>query len=569
MRFAGLLLALFWLVAAPLGAAAPLVAREQIDDFDVVIEVSQDGDIVVTETLVVTVAGIEIQRGIFRDLPRYYENGSARLPFQYDIISVRRDGREEPFETSEEGNAFRVRVGDPGFFLEHGPHTFEIKYEVKNQVRYFERYDEIYWNVTGNYWAFPINHARATIVLPPGARITAAQGYTGAFGEKGEDYRYAADGGRHVFESTRPLDVREGLTVALGFEKGLIDPPSSADRGMLWWQRNGALAILLASLGGLGWFLWRGFNKVGRDPVKGPVFPRYEAPRGYSPAAVHHIYYRSVTGHRALIATLMHLASKGRMRIDASDKKATVLSRTPQSAPAAGLADEDVALEQAIFGGASTKVLGGAYDAGFTAAHASFVARLGAKYGAPFFRWNVGYTLGALALSLLAFGIALTQAPDWTFLHTVAVVALAALNLGFMYLMPAPTVLGQQVRTEIEGFKLYMETAEKLQLNASKIDGPPMMSVERYERFLPYAVALGVEKPWTSYFEKTMPAEAAAYRPAWSSTSFNSAAALNSAMIASMSSGVTTALPQSSSSSGSGGGGSSGGGGGGGGGGGW
>jgi uncharacterized membrane protein len=142
------------------------------------------------------------------------------------------------------------------------------------------------------------------------------------------------------------------------------------------------------------------------------------------------------------------------------------------------------------------------------------------------------------------------------------------------YFLPAATPGGQKVRTEIEGFRLYLKTAEQLQLNAVKVgsDAPPPMTVERYERFLPYAVALGVEKPWTEHFEKLMPMEAAEYRPVWTSGNYGggrSLAALNSALVAGIASGVTSSLPQSSSSSGSGGGGSSGGGGGGGGGGGW
>jgi uncharacterized membrane protein YgcG len=158
--------------------------------------------------------------------------------------------------------------------------------------------------------------------------------------------------------------------------------------------------------------------------------------------------------------------------------------------------------------------------------------------------------------------------------HTLAIVALAALNIVFMYLMPAPTAKGQEVRTEIEGLRLYMETAEKLQLNAATpgSQAPPMMTKERYERFLPYAVALGVEAPWTKYFERVLPQEAENYNPAWSSGHFSGSRALGAvsgALIANMNSGVVSAMPQGSGSSGSGGGGSSGGGGGGGGGGGW
>jgi uncharacterized membrane protein len=98
------------------------------------------------------------------------------------------------------------------------------------------------------------------------------------------------------------------------------------------------------------------------------------------------------------------------------------------------------------------------------------------------------------------------------------------------------------------------------------------MTTQRYEAFLPYAVALGVEAPWTKHFERLLPAEAAAYQPAWGSAGWASSqsfAGLSHALVSNIDSGVSSAMPQSSSSSGSGGGGSSGGGGGGGGGSGW
>lgn len=566
MMLRALLAALF-----ALAFASPALAREQINLFDVLVEVERDGDIVVTETINVTAEGDQIRRGIFRDLPRYYERDGDRLRYDYDILSVERDGRRERYETDVDGNAFRVRIGDEDTLLAHGAHEYVIRYRVKNQVRYFDDYDETYWNATGNYWPFPILRARAVIVLPPGARITATHAYTGALGQSGGDYAYSQSGDRHVFETTRPLAAQEGLTVAVGFGKGLIDPPSGADLGALWWQRNGALAILLVSLGGLFWFLYRSFDRVGRDPVKGPVFPRYEPPAGYSPAAAHHIYYRAVSGHRALIATLMNLAVKGRITIDASEKKNTALMRTPQQ-DAADLPPEDLALERGIFGAGSFKSLGEKYDTGFTQAYAAFTQALSRKYGSAYFRWNLAYTLAALALTIAAIAFAAKQAPQWTHWHTLGVLALAVLNAVFLYLMPSPTPKGQAIRTEIEGFRLYMETAEKLQLNAVEVGGgaPPPMTTERYERFLPYAVALGVEEPWTRHFERLIPEEAARYRPAWTNMgASHSFGALAGAMVANMSSGVSSALPQSSGSSGSGGGGSSGGGGGGGGGGGW
>jgi uncharacterized membrane protein YgcG len=552
--------------------SAPAFAIEQINRFDVLIEVERDGDIVVTETLDVTAEGVEIRRGIFRDLPRYYENG-ARYVYDYDVLSVTRDGQDEPYDTGTEGNAFRIRMGDEDVFLQNGPHRYELRYRVANQIRYFDDHDEIYWNATGNYWSFPIENARATIVLPPGAAIIGADGYTGAFGQSGDDYAYRREGERHVFETTAPLRPGEGLTVSVSFEKDLIDPPSAADAGALWWQRYGALGILVASLGGLFVFLYRNWDRVGRDPAKGPVFPRYEAPRGYSPAAVHTIYHRGVSGHRALIATLMNLAVKGRLEIDASKKEKTRLTEKA-SGPSSDITEEDRALEARIFASGPTKTLGQKYDAAFTSAYTAFQQSLARRYGSAYFRWNIAYSIFALALTIIIVVVVASTTVNWSAWHTIGVIALAVMNMAFMYLMPAPTPKGQELRTEIEGFKLYMQTAEKLQLNAVQpgSEAPPPMTTERYEKFLPYAVALGVEEPWTHHFERLLPEEAARYNPAWSSGHYGGSRSLSgvsSAIVANLNSGVVSAMPQSSGSSGSGGGGSSGGGGGGGGGGGW
>lgn len=549
-------------------------AEERIDRFDVTIEVQTDGDIIVTELIAVTSEGAQIQRGIFRDLPRYFERNGARLSYGYNVLKVKRNGRTEPYVTETDGSAYRVRIGDADVFLDPGPHIYEIRYRVRNQVRYFSGYDEVYWNVTGNYWAFPISAARADIVLPPGARVSAVRAYTGALGLAGAEYTHTESDGRHVFETARRLEAGEGLTIAIGFDKGLIDPPSALDTGWLWWQHNGSLVILLASLAALSWFHLRSFDRVGRDPPKGPVFPLYEPPKGYSPAAVHHIYYRGLRGHGALIAALVNLAVKGRIRIDTSEKNVTVLERAATAEAVAGLSAEDIALDQQLFKYANRKVLNKQYDSVVTAAYTSFRSALSRKYGGAYFRWNAGYTIAGLVLTAGGLVFAIKQASMWTMWHTATVLALAGLNILFLYLMPAPTPKGQRVRTEIEGFRLYMETAEKLQLNAVEVGSakPPPMSKERYEAFLPYAVALGVEKPWTRHFERLLPKEAESYSPGWagfSSGSGRSLSGLNDSLISSLSSGVSSALPQSSTSSGSGGGGSSGGGGGGGGGGGW
>jgi uncharacterized membrane protein YgcG len=171
----------------------------------------------------------------------------------------------------------------------------------------------------------------------------------------------------------------------------------------------------------------------------------------------------------------------------------------------------------------------------------------------------------------------------WAFFESypfsfVLVTSFAALNGLFIYLMRAPTALGRPIMDQLEGFKLYLETAEKDRLNLQA----PEITAERFEALLPYAVALDVEKPWAEAFSAALsrahPGDSDPmrhYHPAWhgghawSGTNFGGAVG---ATVLGATSALTSAIPVSSGSSGfssGGGGGGSGGGGGGGGGGGW
>jgi hypothetical protein len=161
----------------------------------------------------------------------------------------------------------------------------------------------------------------------------------------------------------------------------------------------------------------------------------------------------------------------------------------------------------------------------------------------------------------------------------VLVTAFAALNGIFLYLLKAPTVLGRKVMDQLDGLRLYLQTAEADRLNSAA----PEITADRFEALLPYAVALDVEKPWAHAFEAALrrahPDDAdpmRSYQPgwyggsggsgSWSSGNFSNVMA---ATVGSVSGAFAAAVPASSGSSGFSGGGGSGGGGGGGGGGGW
>ena len=152
-----------------------------------------------------------------------------------------------------------------------------------------------------------------------------------------------------------------------------------------------------------------------------------------------------------------------------------------------------------------------------------------------------------------------------------AAVLLAGFNVLFFWLLKAPTVAGRKILDQLEGFRMYLKTAEEDRL---QVLNPPDKTPDLFERFLPYALALDCENEWNAKFTAVLAAAAAAgaTAPVWYSGSNWDAGRTTSftdSLGSSLASSTAAASTTPGSSSGSGGGGSSGGGGGGGGGGGW
>lgn len=151
-----------------------------------------------------------------------------------------------------------------------------------------------------------------------------------------------------------------------------------------------------------------------------------------------------------------------------------------------------------------------------------------------------------------------------------AAVLMGLLNVLFYHLLRAPTVQGRQILDQIEGFRLYLSTAEEDRLNVLH---PPEKTPELFERYLPYAMALDCANAWNAKFAAVLAAAAAAGAagPAWYAGRHGWGG--DGGFAENLGEGLATSAAAASTApgriSGSGGGGSSGGGGGGGGGSGW
>ncbi|MEJ2093006.1 MAG: DUF2207 domain-containing protein [Syntrophobacterales bacterium] len=335
--------------ASPGPAAALTGSSERILDFRSHITVHADATMTVTETITVNCARREIKRGIIRDFPTTYRDRLGNtIRVGFEVKEVRRDGRKEPFHLKAEPNGERIYIGQKNVYLKPGVYTYTITYQTNRQLGYFKDFDELYWNVTGNGWTFPIDHAEAVVTLPPWATITRYAAYTGPRGAQGQDFRVSyGQAGVIVFSTTRSLKPREGLTIAVAWPKGFVAEPSGAEKAGNFLRDN--LSILLGLLGlavVLVYYVvvW---NRVGRDPEKGVIIPLFEPPESFSPAATRFLM-RFGFDNKAFTAAVVDMAVKGHVTIEENDGDYTLRKRHQDQTP---LSSGERQLSNSLFAG--------------------------------------------------------------------------------------------------------------------------------------------------------------------------------------------------------------------------
>jgi uncharacterized protein (TIGR04222 family) len=559
------------LVGLPLLAAA----EERILDYRSDIQVAPDGRLTVTETLRVKAEGNQIRRGIYREFPtRYRDRFGNHYRVDFDVLSVRRDGQPEAWHTKDMSNGVRTYFGRADHLLDPGVYEYEFIFTTNRQLGFFDEHDELWWNVTGNGWIFPIDHVAATVTLPFEADPDqfGLNIYLGHYGstETGSNAR-VVDSNTVIFESSRPLNSWEGMSIIVSWPKGLMAEPGLTKKIRWFLSDNAAaLVLLIGLLLTFGWYHWA-WGKVGRDPRKGVIIPRFEPPAGLSPAASRFVLDMGFN-RNAFTAAIISLAVKGQLTIE-EDGKDYTLRRNEDEAKASLTKGEQAVLRALLPYRGATLELDDKNHQKFQAARAALKSELRKEYLGRLFHLNRIYLVPPWLISLAAAGIAffLDGGPAVWVVYLVLTLGLHGL---FSFLMRAPTPDGRQVMDEIEGFRMYLDTAERERLDLMR---SPALTPELFETFLPYAYALGVENNWCKRFASELPQEVgkqSGYHPGWYSGKHRGMSALNhigSSFGRSFSSAISSASspPGSSSGGGGGGGGSSGGGGGGGGGGGW
>ena len=542
-------------------------AEERILSYHSDITVESDGSIRVEEHIRVKAEGKKIKRGIYRDFPtKYRDHLNNNYQVEFDLVRVTRNGTREPYHTKQLSNGIRIYVGSRDRFIEQGEHAYSITYRTKRQIGFFKEFDELYWNVTGNGWDFPIDKASAIVNLPatfPEDQIN-LEGYTGPQGSKEKDYTAHVEyDGSAWFETTSNLNKREGLTIVVNWPKGYVTEPTTDERLSWFLQDNRSTIIGAGGLGLLLIYYILAWIRVGRDPETGAIIPLYKPDPGYSPASMRFIANMGYD-KKAFSVAIINMAVKGYLEIEEPSKNSFIIRKTGNTD--IKLAAGEGAIASVLFGGGATEIeLKKKNHLKIGKAVKVHNRSLKGDYEKNHFITNRGYLVPGIILSVITLAAVVLMLPDaeqvktatfmsiWLSIWSIGVFVLIAAVITawrgeskgeaiFITIFSIPFVGGEigglvVVITQVSfiyAFTLLAVVAInilfyqwlkaptlagrklldriegfKLYLSVAEKDElnfkhPPEKTPELFEQYLPYAIALGVEQQWGDRFSTVL-----------------------------------------------------------------
>lgn len=498
---------------------APIVRSWRIEDFHSDIRILTTGAIEVAERIRVRFDGSF--NGIFRTIPiEYRDPRGFNITLKLEVTGVEDgSGTALRHELSRERHYRKIKIWIPG--ASDAVRTVVLRYRVENALLHFSEddleWDELYWNVTGDEWPVPIDASGARIQLPREVTGIRARAFTGRYGsdESSADIEIREPDRTVRVRSRRGLGIHEGLTVVTAWDakaaldgEYVVQRPSSFDKAILFLQSNWPIAIPALVF----FVMYRLWSRFGKDPEKRPVSAQYEPPERMTPFEVG-VLVDNRADMRDITATIVDLAVRGWIEIEQLDQEKLfgLISGTEYAfelkrpyPEALDLKPHERRLLEALFDhGRRTRVTTSDLEN-------SFYKDLPGLKSAAFDRlvedghyrsrpdrvqgvWIGGGIIVAGAMTVL--GLAVASAWGMSQLTVVVAAVLSAIAIiGFGLLMPARTEKGARAREAILGFEEFLQRVESDRFK-KMITGPEM-----FEKFLPYAMALGVEKQWAAAF---------------------------------------------------------------------
>ncbi len=483
----------------------PAYALESIEHFDVRAKLNQDRSATIEERITYDF-GVSDRHGIYRLIPDVYNRNGGNYKLHLDIQGVQLDGRDVPYKVQRKNRDVEIKIGDPDRYLT-GKHTYVIQYATNRSLNDIEGNVEWYWNLTGNGWPVPIKHVSLELVAPSSTRRACFVGVVGSQDPKCA-WKDTADSVQA--SSTRSLNSREGMTVAFEFPATAFVTLSTWDRLSRYGRDNGWVGLpLVAFL--LMWFVWYHYGKEPKG--RGTIVPHYEEPRSLPPGLQVALRDQHLSS-RAITATILDLARRGYLTIEwqeekqggsflekvarwTKENKFVFVREKPTTAGGMhdfekiifkGLFDEsDLVVDPSDLRSTFYKDIEKAREAAFKE-----LKSLGWFPGNPSTTRALWITGGVVV------AVVLILASDQLPIQVASSIMCGLIVGAFGWHMPRMTKEAAVVVEEVEGFRWFLSVTEEKRL---QFTDAPAKKPEQFARFLPAAVAFGIEKEWAHQFD--------------------------------------------------------------------
>jgi uncharacterized membrane protein len=489
----------------------PSIARaEEVANFSANLTIEENGKVLVVEKIIYDFGSLQ-KHGIYRDIPYKYEleNGKSRVS-EVKVKSVKdENGVNYNYETTKNDQILRVKIGDINKTIS-GQKTYILTYEVANAVNFFDDHDELYWNIVGNAWVVPIESAVANVSFAFEKNVLQneiqAECYFGEYGSNQKCNSKILENGANFF--TGILSPGQGMTIVIGFSKGLVKGPSAGE--ILWNKIRQFLPLIFPIIIFISLFGY--WKKNGKDPKgRGTIIPEYEAPKNMLPAEGG-IVIDEKMDTRDITATVIDLARRGYFKLTEVEKKVLgfgagkdwKIIKTKEAEASLNDFEKELYniflsgrqevlvsdLKQETISRARVKkmkdyayesiVIKGWFSKNPDKARMKFIGIGSAIIFGLFF-------LGGF-LGIFQFGAVMI----------VSLIISGALFFIFGKHMPQKTTEGTLAKEYLEGFKMFLSVTEK---DRVEFHFSPSAHPEKFAEYLPWAIIFGVEKQWAEVFK--------------------------------------------------------------------
>ncbi len=507
--FSLLILSPRWVSAQEADFVDPVINEEKIISFDVTAKIQEDATVDISEKIQYDF-GLAEKHGILRNIPYKYKSSIGNHNLRLNNFSVTdENGTKLKYSKSTVGVDVVIKIGDKDKIVT-GVKTYVINYKVKNAINFFENDDEFYWNVTGNDWEVNRDIASANIFLPGQIDLEKIE-FSCYAGPAGDDTPCEnKKSGNPVYFSQNDLAPWNGLTIAISFPKGIVHEPTSWEKKLSFLLGN-IVVILPFLVLAILLYLW---NKYGKDPSgQGTIITQFEAPDNLSPLEVGMIIDER-GDNKDISAEIVSLAVRGYLKIGAVEEEG-LIKRKPsfeftQLKPSKDLKSEhEKTIMTALFGKDQENVkpekvalIGIQYTSKtFDEIRGVDGLVIGELIRKGYFRSNPSFVRGMYILTgvliiffgFFSIGLFLTPA-----LAAMSFFISGLIPIIFSKWMPVRTKKGVLAREHILGLENYLQVAEADRI---RFHNAPEKSPQIFEKLLPFAMVLGVEKAWAKQFE--------------------------------------------------------------------